>query len=161
VAGTVFFHSFREREILYDLIEMITGTRLTTSYPRVGGLARDLPEKLIPELKKFLKIFPGRIKEYETLADPEQDLAQAQPGRGKALRPGRVDLGVTGPNLRASAWSTTSGRRSPIPATSSTSSRCPSEAWGTPTTGTWCGWRRCGRAPGSWSRSWRASPAAP
>ncbi|MCI0658070.1 MAG: NADH-quinone oxidoreductase subunit D, partial [Acidobacteria bacterium] len=47
-AATVFFHTFRERETLYNFIEMITGTRLTTSYPRVGGLARDIPNELIP-----------------------------------------------------------------------------------------------------------------
>ena len=38
-AATVFFHTFRERETLYDLIESLTGSRLTTSYPRVGGLS--------------------------------------------------------------------------------------------------------------------------
>src|SRR5438093_234930 len=63
-AATVFFHTFREREVLYNLIEMITGTRMTTSYPRVGGLVRDIPPRLIPELKKFLKTFPGKVDEY-------------------------------------------------------------------------------------------------
>jgi NADH-quinone oxidoreductase subunit D len=101
-AGTVFFHSFREREILYDLIEMITGTRLTTSYPRVGGLARDLPEKLIPELKKFLKIFPGRIREYETLLTRNKIWLKRNQDVGRLSAKDAVELGVTGPNLRAS-----------------------------------------------------------
>src|SRR5438876_11549643 len=60
-AATVFFHTFRERETLYNIIEALTGTRLTTSYPRVGGLARDLPDKLIPELRRFLKDFPANV----------------------------------------------------------------------------------------------------
>ena len=101
-AGTVFFHTFREREILYDLIEMITGTRLTTSYPRVGGLARDIPERLIPELKKFLKIFPGRVDEYETLLTRNKIWLKRTQDVGKISARDAVDMGVTGPNLRAS-----------------------------------------------------------
>src|SRR6266704_3588543 len=42
-AATVFFHTFRERETLYNIIEALTGARLSTSYTRVGGLMRDLP----------------------------------------------------------------------------------------------------------------------
>jgi NADH-quinone oxidoreductase subunit D len=101
-AGTVFFHTFREREILYDLIEMITGTRLTTSYPRVGGLARDIPERLIPELKKFLKIFPGRVDEYETLLTRNKIWLKRTQDVGKMSARDAIDLGLTGPNLRAS-----------------------------------------------------------
>jgi len=101
-AGTVFFHTFREREILYDLIEMITGTRLTTSYPRVGGLARDIPERLIPELKKFLKIFPGRVDEYETLLTRNKIWLKRTQDVGKISARDAVDMGITGPNLRAS-----------------------------------------------------------
>src|SRR6266849_9344711 len=66
-ASTVLFQSFRERETLYNLLELITGTRLTTSHPRVGGLARDLPPKLIPELKESLRRFPAQVDEYEKL----------------------------------------------------------------------------------------------
>jgi NADH-quinone oxidoreductase subunit D len=101
-AGTVFFHTFREREELYDLIEMITGTRLTTSYPRVGGLARDIPEKLIPELKKFLKTFPGRVDEYETLLTRNKIWLKRTENVGTISARDAIDLGLTGPNLRAS-----------------------------------------------------------
>src|SRR5213593_407845 len=66
-AATVFFHTFRERETLYNIIELITGTRLTTSHPRVGGLARDLPPTLIPELKEFLDAFPAVLDELDAL----------------------------------------------------------------------------------------------
>jgi len=101
-AGTVFFHTFREREDLYNLIEMITGTRLTTSYPRVGGLARDIPEKLIPELKKFLKTFPGRVDEYETLLTRNKIWLKRTENVGRISARDAIDLGLTGPNLRAS-----------------------------------------------------------
>jgi NADH-quinone oxidoreductase subunit D len=101
-AATVFFHTFREREILYNLIEMITGTRLTTSYPRVGGLARDIPPELIPELRKFLKIFPGRVDEYETLLTRNNIWLKRTENVGKISARDAVDMGLTGPNLRAS-----------------------------------------------------------
>ncbi len=101
-AGTVFFHTFREREDLYNLIELITGTRLTTSYPRVGGLWRDIPDKLIPELKKFLKIFPGRINEYETLLTRNKIWLKRTEDVGRISARDAIDLGLTGPNLRAS-----------------------------------------------------------
>src|SRR5438874_9641743 len=56
-AMTVFLYTFTEREKLYDLFELLTGARFTTSYTRVGGQTRDLPERLIPQLQKFLDGF--------------------------------------------------------------------------------------------------------
>ena len=56
-AMTVFLYTFTEREKLYDLFELLTGARFTTSYTRVGGQIRDLPESFIPQLKKFLDEF--------------------------------------------------------------------------------------------------------
>src|SRR4030095_1632529 len=101
-AATVFFHTFRERETLYDLIEMITGTRLTTSYPRVGGLARDIPEKLIPQLTKFLETFPATVKEYEDLLTRNNIWLKRTENIGRLSAADAIDLGMTGPNLRAS-----------------------------------------------------------
>ena len=50
-AMTVFLYTFTEREKLYNLFELLTGARFTTSYTRVGGQIRDLPENFIPQLK--------------------------------------------------------------------------------------------------------------
>ncbi len=101
-AATVFFHTFRERETLYDLIELITGTRLTTSHPRVGGLARDLPPKLIPELKEFLRRFPAQVDEYEKLLTRNRIWLKRTQDVGKISAEDAIDLGMTGPNLRGS-----------------------------------------------------------
>jgi NADH-quinone oxidoreductase subunit D len=101
-AATVFFHTFREREILYNLIEMITGARLTTSYPRVGGLARDIPDGLIPPLAEFIKTFPRKVDEYETLLTRNRIWLKRTQNVGKISAADAVDLGLTGPNLRAS-----------------------------------------------------------
>ena len=101
-AATVFFHTFRERETLYDLIELITGTRLTTSHPRVGGLARDLPPNLIPELKDFLRRFPAQVDEYEKLLTRNRIWLKRTQDVGKISAEDAIDLGMTGPNLRGS-----------------------------------------------------------
>jgi NADH-quinone oxidoreductase subunit D len=101
-AATVFFHTFRERETLYNFIEMITGTRLTTSYPRVGGLARDIPEKLIPQLTQFLETFPATVKEYEDLLTRNHIWLKRTENIGRLSAADAIELGLTGPNLRAS-----------------------------------------------------------
>src|SRR5262245_21936080 len=66
-AASVFFHTFREREVLYTLIEQLTGTRLTTSYPRIGGLANDLPDGWIGSLRSWTARFPKDVDEFERL----------------------------------------------------------------------------------------------
>src|SRR5213594_4257430 len=66
-AATVFFHTFRERETLYNIIEALTGTRLTTSYTRVGGLMRDLPEGWTGQVRSFVGAFPAVLDELDAL----------------------------------------------------------------------------------------------
>src|SRR5437667_6159163 len=56
-AMTVFLYTFEEREKIYDLCELLTGARFTTSYTRIGGQIRDLPPHFIPQLNSFLKTF--------------------------------------------------------------------------------------------------------
>src|SRR5882672_781708 len=57
-AATIFFHTFRERETLYNIIEALTGARLTTSYTRVGGVSRDLPVGWTKMVRDFTTSFP-------------------------------------------------------------------------------------------------------
>src|SRR6186713_3420426 len=66
-AMTVFLYTFTEREKLYNLFELLTGARFTTSYTRVGGQIRDLPESFIPQLKKFLDDFGPSLDECDRL----------------------------------------------------------------------------------------------
>src|SRR5207247_10182793 len=66
-AMTVFLYTFTEREKLYDLFELLTGARFTTSYTRVGGQIRDLPERFIPQLKKFFDDFGPSLNECDRL----------------------------------------------------------------------------------------------
>ena len=55
-AMTVFLYTFTEREKLYDLFELLTGARFTTSYTRVGGQIRDLPERSFRSSRNFSMI---------------------------------------------------------------------------------------------------------
>ncbi len=66
-AMTVFLYTFTEREKLYNLIELLTGARFTTSYTRVGGMTRDLPDRFIPELIAFLDEFVPQLDELDNL----------------------------------------------------------------------------------------------
>src|SRR5205085_8311039 len=66
-AMTVFLYTFTEREKLYDLFELLTGARFTTSYTRVGGQIRDLTDRFTPQLKKFLDDFEPSLNECDRL----------------------------------------------------------------------------------------------
>src|SRR5438046_7733458 len=66
-AMTVFLYTFEQREKIYDLCELLTGARFTTSYTRVGGQIRDLPDTFIPALQSFLEPFGPSLAECDHL----------------------------------------------------------------------------------------------
>src|SRR3984893_17063844 len=66
-AMTVFLYSFTQREKIYDLSELLSGALFTTSYTRVGGQIRDLPEKFVPMLRDFLDEFGPALDEMDKL----------------------------------------------------------------------------------------------
>ena len=101
-AATVFFHTFRERESLYNIIESLTGGRLTTSYPRVGGLCRDLPDGWVRMVRKFVTEFPKVLDELDALLTGNTIWLKRTQKVGVITQADAVALGVTGPNLRGS-----------------------------------------------------------
>ena len=103
-AITVFMHTFREREVLYDFFEALTGTRLTTSYTRIGGLSRDLPDGFLAEVGRWLDRFPKDLDEYERLLTKNKIWVDRTQGVGVLGTREAIDLGVTGANLRASGY---------------------------------------------------------
>src|SRR5213593_4629387 len=99
-AATVFFHTFRERETLYNIIEALTGTRLTTSYTRVGGLMRDLPEGWTGQVRSFIEAFPAMLDEIDSLLTRNRIWMKRTQGVGRIGAAEAIALGLTGPNLR-------------------------------------------------------------
>ena len=101
-AMTVFFWTFREREVLLDLFEKLCGARLTLNYYRIGGVDSDLHAEIIESLRNFLKTFPDRIQEYDTLL--QQNRIWLARTKGVALISGddAINFGLTGPSLRGS-----------------------------------------------------------
>ena len=101
-AMSAFLFCFKERERIYDILEMVCGARLTTSYPRVGGLPDDLPGDFKDVIKNFLKIFPKTLKEVDKLLTRNRIWIERTKGVAVINAQDAVDLGLTGPVLRGS-----------------------------------------------------------
>jgi NADH-quinone oxidoreductase subunit D len=101
-AMTVLFYAFRERETILTIVENVTGARLTPSYIRIGGLAKDVPAEFETMVKAFINEFPKRIDEYETLLT--ENIIWKKRTQDVALLSAEdaISYGVTGPVLRAS-----------------------------------------------------------
>ena len=100
-AITVFWYTFREREIVLDIFEMCSGQRMMTSYFRPGGLWRDLPKEFEPAVRQFLKIIPDRIDQYEDLLTNNPMYIERTRGIGVISSEQALQIGMTGPPLRA------------------------------------------------------------
>jgi NADH-quinone oxidoreductase subunit D len=101
-AMSVFLYCFRERELILDIFELVSGQRMMTTYIRPGGLWRDVPVEFEAAVRNFLKIFPERVDEYEALLSKNPLLQDRVVGIGKLSAGDALSYGVTGPMLRAS-----------------------------------------------------------
>ena len=101
-AMTVFLLTFTEREKIYNLIEALTGARLTTTYTRIGGLARDLPPGWVEQCRKFLGEVVLNINETEALLNRNKIFIDRVKDLAVIPKDVAIDYGLTGPNLRAS-----------------------------------------------------------
>jgi NADH-quinone oxidoreductase subunit D len=101
-AMTVFLYTFTEREKIYNLCELISGARFTTSYTRIGGQTRDLPEAFFPAVRAFLDGFVPQLDEVDRLLSRNRIFVERTRDIGVIDRETAIDYGLTGPNLRGS-----------------------------------------------------------
>ncbi|MBZ0160276.1 MAG: NADH dehydrogenase (quinone) subunit D [bacterium] len=100
-AMSVFLYAFREREAILDMSEQVSGARMMSSYFRVGGLFADLPEGFEKTVRSFITSFPDRLAEYEDLLTKNPIWLERTRGVGVIKPEDAVDLGLSGPNIRA------------------------------------------------------------
>jgi NADH-quinone oxidoreductase subunit D len=101
-AMSVFLYAMREREMILDVFELVSGQRMMTTYIRPGGIWRDVPEDFESAVRKILKVFPARIKQYEDLLTQNPLFRDRTIGIGKISVKDCLRQGVTGPTIRGS-----------------------------------------------------------
>jgi NADH-quinone oxidoreductase subunit D len=101
-AQSVFLYCFREREDILDLLEMVSGQRMMTTYIRPGGVWRDIPEGWMAATQAFVDSFPRRIEQYDGLLTKNPLYIDRTKKIGVINYDDALAWGLTGPTLRAS-----------------------------------------------------------
>ena len=101
-ALTLFLWTFTEREKQYDLFERICGARFTTSFSRIGGVANDIPDDVMRDIRAWLNQMPDRMKEVENLVNRNRIFVDRMAGVGYMPPEKAIQLGLSGPTLRGS-----------------------------------------------------------
>jgi NADH-quinone oxidoreductase subunit D len=100
-AITMLWWGCRDRELVLDLMEMSSGQRMHTRYFQVGGVIEDIPPGWEQNAREFLKVMPGRLDQYVHLLDRNEIWLRRLKGTGVITQERALELGVTGPLLRA------------------------------------------------------------
>ncbi|REK06480.1 MAG: NADH-quinone oxidoreductase subunit D [Bacteroidetes bacterium] len=104
-ALTPFFHAFREREMINDIMEETCGARLTMNYMVPGGVMFDLHPDFQKKVKEFIAHFKGKIDEYDELLTGNVIFRERTVGVGKISREDAISYGCSGPVARAAGVS--------------------------------------------------------
>lgn len=99
---TGFVYCMRERELFLDLLQSVTGARMTYNYPRIGGVRNDLPPNFERDCLRVLDYFEKKIDEYEQIYDGSAIFRMRTEGVGMLTPADGINLGVTGATLRGS-----------------------------------------------------------
>jgi NADH-quinone oxidoreductase subunit D len=99
-AVSVMLYGFREREIILDIFEALTGLRMNHAYIRIGGVLMDLPDDGPRMIRDVLDVMPRRIDEYDTLLSDNPIWLERNVGVGVLSAERCLELGVSGPVLR-------------------------------------------------------------
>ena len=103
-ALTVMTIGFRERELVLDLFELITGLRMNHAFIRPGGVAQDLPPGALEEIRGFIALMKKRLPEYAALCNANPIFKARLEGVGHLDLEGCTALGLTGPILRSTGY---------------------------------------------------------
>jgi NADH-quinone oxidoreductase subunit D len=105
-ALTAMTNGFREREVVLDVLEMITGQRMNPAYVRPGGVAADLPAGAVEKVRELLALFRERMPGYDDLLTGQPIWQARTQGVAHLDLQGCLALGITGPVLRSAglAW---------------------------------------------------------
>ncbi|MFY9264876.1 MAG: NADH dehydrogenase (quinone) subunit D [Solirubrobacterales bacterium] len=100
-AISMFWYCFRERDNILDLFEMSGGQRMHPSYVQIGGVADDIPLGFTEKLRGFIAQMPGRTDQFADLLDKNEIFLRRMKDIGIVSEERLLELGVTGPLLRA------------------------------------------------------------
>jgi NADH-quinone oxidoreductase subunit D len=100
-ALTAMTNGFREREVVLDVLETITGLRMNHAYVRPGGVAQDLPPGAVEKVREMLSLFEQRMPDYDKLLTGSTIWQKRTQGVAVLDLQGCLALGVTGPILRS------------------------------------------------------------
>jgi len=100
-AYTGFLYVMQYRELIYEVYEEVCGSRLTTNMGRIGGFERNFNDIAFQKLEKFLKEYPGVLKEFINLFERNRIFIERTQGTGGISADRALNYGFTGPNLRA------------------------------------------------------------
>lgn len=101
-AMTVFLYTFTEREKVYNLVELLSGARFTTSYTRVGGMIRDTPPGFLEGVAKFCDEVIPVVNELDGLLSKNRIFVDRTKDLGVISKENAISFGISGPNLRGS-----------------------------------------------------------
>jgi NADH-quinone oxidoreductase subunit C/D len=99
---SLLMYVYAVREQILDIIEMVSGARLTPTWFTVGGLRADVPEAFVPTMRNFIKVFPVKLREWEAMLTNNPIFVSRVKGIGHLPLATAIALGVTGPTLRGS-----------------------------------------------------------
>ncbi len=101
-AMSMLLYAFREREMIIDIYEAVSGQRMMSTYFRIGGLAYDLPDDFDAKVRNILKAIPEKLKDYERLLNDNKIFRKRTIAVGTISAEDAINCGLTGPNLRGS-----------------------------------------------------------
>ena len=100
--ATIFLYCIRERELVLDLFESLTGARLLYGFHQVGGVRYDVPEGWTAQARKTVDLIDQRISEYQAMLEGNAFFLMRTRGVGVISRELALDVGISGPLLRGS-----------------------------------------------------------